>query len=607
MPEEVEECVSSILEDNPDMDESSAYAICQSEQKAEEEGIRDALAVKAVAAKKETGSWQGIHPSEKTMKGRERLLELFSDTVQKTTTETASTKFKAKVKSESGMRVLYKADDGSMLIWGPGSVEVVDKENDRVTTEALKDALPQLMRRQRLSLDHTDQLVGDIKEKHEFEEPKTVEIHGKEYKRQTFPTDVLKADEDDVPEDGLYVAGEVWSDTKQAKEAQEEIENGVIDSFSISGEAISSSTKIKDGEHFDDIKEMDLSAVTLCEEGMNQKAKFAVVKSDEKKSKFKEIVSDVLSTTMSKEDDDESEGGVGGDDSMDNISESFSEEEEKKLKTMFESVVKEHLPDGELATKDDIPKMPEDKPEDDPEDKPEDDPEDIPKMPEDKPEDDPEGEDLDEVDADDIKDPDKDEEAERDIVGGEEEEKATGAGASDILEAARTLSEATDKSVEDILSGSDSKMPEEDEDEMEDEEHKVEDDDEIADSHDIPIDKLKANLPDDLYRAVTDHLSDPAEKAQEGAEAEESEEDDPNHSRAEKARETPNTGSMEKGKADGSSGGSFDGYLRERVSGGSVGSFDADKDLQKSFDGEDEKVETDGTHADQLQKEVMDI
>lgn len=29
MPKKVEECVDSVMEDNPEMDESTAYAICQ--------------------------------------------------------------------------------------------------------------------------------------------------------------------------------------------------------------------------------------------------------------------------------------------------------------------------------------------------------------------------------------------------------------------------------------------------------------------------------------------------------------------------------------------------------------------------------------------------
>jgi len=39
MPKKVEECVQSVLEDNPDMDESTAWAICN-EQFSEEKLLR---------------------------------------------------------------------------------------------------------------------------------------------------------------------------------------------------------------------------------------------------------------------------------------------------------------------------------------------------------------------------------------------------------------------------------------------------------------------------------------------------------------------------------------------------------------------------------------
>lgn len=305
MPEEVEDCVQSVLEDNPDMDESQAYAICNDEK----------------------------------------------------------TKFKAELRSGDGMQVLYKEDDGRMLIWGPASVEIVDKENDKITAEALEDALPQLLRRKRLSLEHTDQLVGDIKESHDFDDPVEVQVNGDTLERSEFPTAVLDPEEDDVPEKGLYVAGEVWSDTKQAKEAQEDIENGVIDSYSISGEAIQSSTQVKDNELVDEIKEMDLSAVTLCEEGMNQKAKFAVLSKsdgpagpDEVGSLAKQAIRHAM--TEQKEEEAEGEDEEEEEETPTNPSEAAAMDKSELMdvfKDAAEEVIKEHLPDGDLATKDDIP------------------------------------------------------------------------------------------------------------------------------------------------------------------------------------------------------------------------------------------------------------
>jgi len=175
------------------------------------------------------------------------------------------------------VQMVFKQDD-EFLIWGPASVEIVDKEQDKISVDALDKALPQLLKRARLSYNHTDQIVGRILENFETEEPVDVTIDGKTYKRSEFPTDVLELEEDDNP--ALYVAGEVFDDTQQASNVRKEIEQGSIDSYSISGEALVTQKQVDGSMVYDDILEMDLSAVTLCEEGMNQEAKFARVNAD---------------------------------------------------------------------------------------------------------------------------------------------------------------------------------------------------------------------------------------------------------------------------------------------------------------------------------------
>jgi len=175
------------------------------------------------------------------------------------------------------VQMVFKQDD-EFLIWGPASVEIVDKEQDKISVDALDKALPQLLKRARLSYNHTDQIVGRILENFETEEPVDVTIDGKTYKRNEFPTDVLELEEDDNP--ALYVAGEVFDDTQQASNVRKEIEQGSIDSYSISGEALVTQKQVDGSMVYDDILEMDLSAVTLCEEGMNQEAKFARVNAD---------------------------------------------------------------------------------------------------------------------------------------------------------------------------------------------------------------------------------------------------------------------------------------------------------------------------------------
>jgi hypothetical protein len=241
---------------------------------------------------------------------------------------------------------VFKADN-EFVIWGPASVEVVDKEGDLIKASALSDALPQLLKRARLSLEHSDQLVGKILESFEVDEPVKVSVDGETFERSEFPTDVMELD---GFEPALYVAGKVWDDSRQARETRRKIENGEIDSYSISGEALVTRTKVDDGDAYDQIVDMDLSAVTLCEEGMNQKAKFGMVTSgsSDKKSKtvsveqIESVANNAISKQMPTNNSNSSSSSTGGGLDLNKV--------EKK----FEEVIEANLPDGELATKEDV-------------------------------------------------------------------------------------------------------------------------------------------------------------------------------------------------------------------------------------------------------------
>ena len=241
---------------------------------------------------------------------------------------------------------VFKADN-EFVIWGPASVEVVDKEGDLIKASALSDALPQLLKRARLSLEHSDQLVGKILESFEVDEPVKVSVDGETFERSEFPTDVMELD---GFEPALYVAGKVWDDSRQARETRRKIENGEIDSYSISGEALVTRTKVDDGDAYDQIVDMDLSAVTLCEEGMNQKAKFGMVTSgsSDKKSKtvsveqIESVANNAISKQMTTKNSNSSSSSTGGGLDLNKV--------EKK----FEEVIEANLPDGELATKEDV-------------------------------------------------------------------------------------------------------------------------------------------------------------------------------------------------------------------------------------------------------------
>lgn len=264
---------------------------------------------------------------------------------------------------------VFKAGNDDFVIWGPASVEIVDKEGDKIQAKALQKALPQLLKRARLSLEHSDQLVGRILERFETEDDVEVGIDGNSFTRSEFPTDVLELD---GMEPALYVAGEIWDDSRQARETRKRIEEGELNSYSISGEALVTQKRVtSEGDTYDDIVDLDLSAVTICEEGMNQEAKFARIdesgekeaakvaetteataKSDDRNTPVEQgerespTVSAVASIAKNALNETMSETEKGGDDPDGGFN-------PEALTSEFKSVLDSKLPDGELATKDD--------------------------------------------------------------------------------------------------------------------------------------------------------------------------------------------------------------------------------------------------------------
>lgn len=234
------------------------------------------------------------------------------------------------VRAEGSVGKLYKSEEtGDFVIWGPASVEVVDKEDDRIRADALEDALPQLLKRGSLSFEHTDQIVGEVLDTFETEEPQTVEIGDQQVTTDTFKTDVMSLD---GMEDALYVAGKVYDDTEKAREVREEVEKGNINSYSISGEAVATSMAVEDGRPVTDIEKIDLSAVTLCREGMNQFAKFGVV--------------------QKRDVDEPSDAPLDADTATDLLKATMSDD--PLTKSGMEDLLDKTLPDGDLATTEDV-------------------------------------------------------------------------------------------------------------------------------------------------------------------------------------------------------------------------------------------------------------
>lgn len=176
---------------------------------------------------------------------------------------------------------VFKDNDG-IIISGPASVAKVDSENDLITGEALKTALPELLKRGRFSLQHTDILVGEILK--EWEAP-----NGKTFKtevRPVSPTDIqryemLQKADVDAGTEALFVVGKIYTGDEIGRDVAEDILKGDLKAFSISGQAVEQE-QTTDCSGFtcklvNEINKISLSAVTICDTGMNDASGFEVI------------------------------------------------------------------------------------------------------------------------------------------------------------------------------------------------------------------------------------------------------------------------------------------------------------------------------------------
>ncbi len=155
---------------------------------------------------------------------------------------------------------ILKSDE--LTIGGYASIEVVDKQNDLITLEALEKAVVEFMQKKsyrNVMSNHSNVQVGEVVEQY----------------RDTNGV-LHKTGVDNV---GFYVVIKMRDDIEKAKEIARGIRKGTLRSFSIGGQAISK--KQRNSEEYGEYNEIDsleLHEVTICEKGINPEAKFDILK-----------------------------------------------------------------------------------------------------------------------------------------------------------------------------------------------------------------------------------------------------------------------------------------------------------------------------------------
>ena len=157
---------------------------------------------------------------------------------------------------------IIKSDN--LYIGGYASIEIVDKQNDLITLDALDEAVKKYMndpKYRNVMTNHSNVQVGEVV---------------KEYRDTSGK--LWKTDVDDV---GFFVVIKLRDDIEKAKEVGREIRKGTMRSFSIGGQALEK-RKRNNSElgDYNEISKLELHEVTICEKGINPEAKFNILKQD---------------------------------------------------------------------------------------------------------------------------------------------------------------------------------------------------------------------------------------------------------------------------------------------------------------------------------------
>ena len=227
---------------------------------------------------------------------------------------------------------ILKSDN--LVIGGYASIEIVDKQNDLITLEALEEAVKKYMEEEKyrnVMSNHSNVQVGEVVEK--YRDSNGV-LH--------------KTGVDDV---GFYVVIKMRDDIEKAKEISRGIRKGTLRSFSIGGQAISKrQRKSEEFGEYNEIEKLELHEVTVCEKGINPEAKFDILKMEEKEMSEKlekalEELNDLMKqvNSLRKEEEEEMEKG--------DMSEMMDTDEDEKMMSEEEKM------GGEMKMADEDEKM----------------------------------------------------------------------------------------------------------------------------------------------------------------------------------------------------------------------------------------------------------
>ena len=161
-----------------------------------------------------------------------------------------------------GITLLKSGND--LVVAGYASVELVDKQGDLITRNALSDAFDGFMKGDKyrnVQLAHSNIQVGEVIDSY-------IDSNGRMWKSECDDT-------------GMFVVVQLRNDIEKAREVAAEIRKGNLRGFSIGGQAFKRVRKsdMEKGD-YQEISKMELHEVTICEKGINPEAQFRILKED---------------------------------------------------------------------------------------------------------------------------------------------------------------------------------------------------------------------------------------------------------------------------------------------------------------------------------------
>ena len=156
-----------------------------------------------------------------------------------------------------------KENSEPVVLGGPASVELVDREGHLITTVALEKAFDNYMK--------------------SFRTRNTMVLHSDVQIGWALPAYINKAGQifkSGVNDKGLFFITEMRNDTKISDRVKQQIEEGKLKSYSIAGSATKMQNMNKGLQSYMQVDDLELAEVTVCEKGVNQGASFDLLKSD---------------------------------------------------------------------------------------------------------------------------------------------------------------------------------------------------------------------------------------------------------------------------------------------------------------------------------------